>query len=59
MQALAPRCAQLQNDPTLRVMLSLFMPELSLQSQAIKLQWNAGGWDEDWREGTRVDSWLL
>jgi Rps23 Pro-64 3,4-dihydroxylase Tpa1-like proline 4-hydroxylase len=41
-QALAPRCAQLQNDATLRVMLSLLMPELSLQSQAIKLQWNAG-----------------
>lgn len=45
LQALAPRCAQLQNDSTLRVMLSLFMPELSLQSQAIKLQWNAGTWD--------------
>lgn len=41
-QALAPNCAQLQNDSTLRVMLSLLMPELSLQSQAIKLQWNAG-----------------
>ncbi|KAI3428529.1 hypothetical protein D9Q98_007352 [Chlorella vulgaris] len=42
-QDLAPLCAQLQNDATLRVMLNLLMPELSLQSQAIKLQYNAGG----------------
>jgi hypothetical protein len=42
-QALAPLCAQLQQDATMRVMLSLFMPELSLASQAIKLQYNAGG----------------
>ncbi|PSC70828.1 coiled-coil domain-containing 94-like protein isoform A [Micractinium conductrix] len=42
-QALAPLAAQLQNDATLRVMLSVLMLELSLQSQAIKLQWNAGG----------------
>jgi len=42
LQALAPLAAQLQNDGTMRVMLSVLMPELSLQSQAIKLQWNAG-----------------
>ena len=43
LQALAPLCAQLQHDSTLRVMLSLLMPRLSLQTQAIKLQWNEGG----------------
>lgn len=42
-QALAPLAAQLQNDSTLRVMLSVLMPELRLGSQAIKLQYNAGG----------------
>lgn len=41
-QELAPLCAQLQHDGTLRVMLSLLMPELRLHSQAIKLQYNAG-----------------
>ncbi|KAL4439271.1 hypothetical protein ABPG77_004173 [Micractinium sp. CCAP 211/92] len=41
-QALAPLAAQLQGDSTLRVMLSVLMPELRLGSQAIKLQYNAG-----------------
>ncbi|KAL4428382.1 hypothetical protein ABPG75_002471 [Micractinium tetrahymenae] len=41
-QALAPLAAQLQHDSTLRVMLSVLMPELRLHSQAIKLQYNAG-----------------
>ena len=63
LQALAPRCAQLQNDPTLSVMLSLFMPELSLQSQAIKLQWNAGRqWglvDGGWADSGNVGRWLM
>lgn len=51
MQALAPLCAQVQHDTTLRVMLSVLMPEVDLQSQAIKLQWNAGGWFCGWVDG--------
>lgn len=41
-QALAPLAAQLQRDSTLRVLLSVLLPELNLHSQAIKLQCNAG-----------------
>lgn len=41
-QALAPLAAQLQHDSTLRVMLSVLMPEMRLDSQAIKVQYNAG-----------------
>lgn len=41
-QAAAPLCARLQTDTTLRVMLSLFLPRLRLERQAIKLQWNEG-----------------
>lgn len=39
----APLCAQLQRDATLRIMLSLFLPHLRLEGQAIKLQCNEGG----------------
>ena len=49
-QALAPLCAQLQHDSTLRVMLSVIASSLSphlplpnLTHQAIKLQYNRGG----------------
>ncbi|KAK9805616.1 hypothetical protein WJX72_007982 [[Myrmecia] bisecta] len=42
MQQAAPLCAALQHDTTLRTMLSLFMPQLRLDSQAIKLQVNQG-----------------
>ena len=41
-QNLAPLCQSLNQDTTLRTMLSLFMPQLRLDSQAIKLQVNAG-----------------
>lgn len=41
-QELAPTCALLQRDPTLRVMLGLFLPRSRFSSHAIKLQWNAG-----------------
>lgn len=42
-QRLAPTCALLQTDPTLRVMIGLFLPQSRFSSHAIKLQWNAGG----------------
>lgn len=42
-QALAPLCTLLQHDATLCTMLSINMPELALDTQAIKLQWNSGG----------------
>ena len=35
--------AELQADTTLRTMLSLLLPHLRLDSQAIKLQVNKGG----------------
>lgn len=41
-QQRAPLCAAVQRDSTLAVLLSLFMPELRLDSQAIKLQYNSG-----------------
>ncbi|RMZ56223.1 hypothetical protein APUTEX25_002413, partial [Auxenochlorella protothecoides] len=41
--AAAPLCSALQEDATLRVMLSLFLPGLRLESQAIKAQHNTGG----------------
>lgn len=41
-QAAAPLCSQLQTDPTLRIMLGMHLPALRLQSQAVKLQYNAG-----------------
>lgn len=41
-QKLAPLCQTLNEDSTMRTMLSLFMPQLRLDSQAIKLQCNAG-----------------
>jgi Rps23 Pro-64 3,4-dihydroxylase Tpa1-like proline 4-hydroxylase len=41
-QQLAPLAASLQHDPTLRIMLSLFLPSLKLDSQAIKFQINSG-----------------
>ena len=42
-QAAAPRVAELQADTTLCTMLSLLLPHLRLDSQAIKLQVNKGG----------------
>ncbi|KAK9826372.1 hypothetical protein WJX81_004197 [Elliptochloris bilobata] len=42
-QAVAPLVAELQADATLRTMLSLLLPRLRLDSQAIKLQVNEGG----------------
>ncbi|KAG2451493.1 hypothetical protein HYH02_004091 [Chlamydomonas schloesseri] len=42
-QAAAPLCSALNSDRTLATMLSLFLPQLTLDSQAIKLQYNAGG----------------
>jgi len=41
-RALAPLCSQLQFDATLRTMLCLNLPQLSLDIQSIKLQWNSG-----------------
>jgi hypothetical protein len=41
-QAMAPRLAELQADATLRTMLSLLLPRLRLDAQAIKLQVNEG-----------------
>lgn len=41
-QQAAPLMAQLNTDTTLRTMLSLFMPQLRLEEQAIKLQYNEG-----------------
>ena len=41
-QKAAPLCQTLNDDSTMRTMLSLFMPHLRLDSQAIKLQCNAG-----------------
>ncbi len=41
-QAKVPLCAELNQDRTLPIMLSLLMPQLSLDSQAIKLQVNSG-----------------
>ncbi|DBA97947.1 TPA: hypothetical protein ACH3X3_012789 [Trebouxia sp. C0006] len=41
-QKLAPLCQLLNQDATMRTMLSLFIPQLRLDSQAIKLQCNAG-----------------
>ena len=38
----APLCQILNEDSTMRTMLSLFMPHVRLDSQAIKLQCNAG-----------------
>ncbi|KAG2445831.1 hypothetical protein HXX76_000435 [Chlamydomonas incerta] len=42
-QAAAPLCSALNADRTLATMLSLFLPQLTLDSQAIKLQYNEGG----------------
>jgi hypothetical protein len=42
-QDAAPLIAQLNGDATLATMLSLHMPQLRLESQAIKLQYNEGG----------------
>ncbi|EFJ50827.1 hypothetical protein VOLCADRAFT_88147 [Volvox carteri f. nagariensis] len=42
-QAAAPLCASLNSDRTLATLLSLFLPQLTLDAQAIKLQYNAGG----------------
>ncbi|GLC68387.1 hypothetical protein PLESTF_000685600 [Pleodorina starrii] len=42
-QSAAPLCARLNSDRTLATLLSLFLPQLTLDSQAIKLQYNAGG----------------
>lgn len=39
---MAPLMAGFQRDRTMLVMLSLFLPSLSLTSQLIKLQCNAG-----------------
>ncbi|KAL6750513.1 prolyl 4-hydroxylase [Haematococcus lacustris] len=41
-QALAPLCHQVSQDTSLATMLSLFMPMLSLDQQATKLQYNRG-----------------
>lgn len=41
--AATPVFAELQSDTGLRTMLSILMPHLRLSSQAIKLQYNAGG----------------
>ena len=41
-QQSAPLCQILNEDSTMRTMLSLFMPHVRLDSQAIKLQCNAG-----------------
>uniref|UniRef100_A0A7S0X0K2 Prolyl 4-hydroxylase alpha subunit domain-containing protein n=1 Tax=Chlamydomonas leiostraca TaxID=1034604 RepID=A0A7S0X0K2_9CHLO len=41
-QQAAPLCARLNADTTLRTMLSLLTPGLTLDMQAIKLQYNAG-----------------
>ena len=41
-QQSAPLCQALNEDSTMRTMLSLFMPHVRLDSQAIKLQCNAG-----------------
>lgn len=41
-QQAAPLFAKLQQDGTLQTMLNLFLPQLSLDSHAIKLQYNAG-----------------
>ena len=41
-QEAAPLCQLLNQDTTMRTMLSLFIPHLRLDSQAIKLQCNAG-----------------
>lgn len=42
-QSAAPLCASLHRDRTLATLLSLFLPQLTLDAQAIKLQYNAGG----------------
>ncbi|MEW5299680.1 MAG: hypothetical protein WDW36_002670 [Sanguina aurantia] len=42
-QEAAPLCADLAADRTLAIMLSLLAPQLSLGSQAAKLQYNCGG----------------
>lgn len=41
--AAAPLCGSLQADPSLQVMLNLFLPGIRLDSQAIKAQHNRGG----------------
>ncbi|PNH11299.1 NifU-like protein 4, mitochondrial, partial [Tetrabaena socialis] len=41
-QSAAPLCSSLNSDHTLATMLSLLMPQLALDGQAIKLQYNAG-----------------
>ncbi|KAF5842296.1 2OG-Fe(II) oxygenase superfamily-domain-containing protein [Dunaliella salina] len=41
-QMKAPLCANLGQDTSLATMLSLFMPDVKLDSQAIKLQYNEG-----------------
>lgn len=41
-QRRAPLCHKLNSDCTLRTMLSLMLPQLTLDSQATKLQRNAG-----------------
>jgi len=41
-QADAPHLAELQADATLRTMLSLLLPQMRLDMQAIKLQVNEG-----------------
>lgn len=43
-QAAAPLIAQLNADRTLATLLSLHLPQLRLESQAIKMQHNEGGW---------------
>ncbi|GFR46885.1 hypothetical protein Agub_g8526 [Astrephomene gubernaculifera] len=42
-QSAAPLCSSLNSDRTMATLLSLFMPQVTLDSQAIKLQYNAGG----------------
>jgi hypothetical protein len=41
-QALVPLCAAIQADTTLQTLLGVHLPQLRLESQAIKLQWNSG-----------------
>lgn len=41
-QQSAPLCQVLNEDSTMRTMISLFVPHVRLDSQAIKLQCNAG-----------------
>ena len=41
-QESAPLCQILNEDTTMRTMISLFMPHVRLDSQATKLQCNAG-----------------